>query len=453
MSFIERLRGAPVIVFGAGTTGKPTAEFLREHGALVLIVDEEIQSPEIRKSFDGVDLSQYRLAIVSPGWRTDHPLIHIARQNGIELLSEIDLAWRVKVECNPDQRWIALTGTNGKTTTVQMVEAILLEAGVNALACGNVGTTAIEAALRHDLDVLVLELSSFQLEWSQEATFETAAILNIAEDHIDWHGSFDAYAKAKFKIADRAQHIILNKMDHEIVSRSKNLSIPITFFSLDVPSSHEIGLVENLIVDREFVTDEAEALFELSDISPAVPHNVLNAMAASGLARSLGASGESIARALRNFKMDHHRLEVVPSSDGITWIDDSKATNPHAALAALQSQLKSIWIAGGLAKGATMEGLVTAAKDRIKAAILIGQDAPIIEAALKGIAPSIPVITTEPHLRGMDAMRSAVGAAKSHAVTGDVVLLAPACASMDQFRNYAERGDFFAAAVKELSNG
>ena len=453
MSFTASLRDARVIVFGAGTTGKPSADFLRDSGAEVLLVDEGISEPGIISSLDGVDLTKYLFAVVSPGWRTDHPLLVMARTKGVELLSEIDLAWRVKVERNPDQRWIALTGTNGKTTTVQMVEAILVAAGVNAMACGNVGTTAIEAVLRSDLEMLVLELSSFQLEWSKEARFESVAILNIAEDHIDWHGSFEAYSQAKFKIAERARRIILNKVDPVIVEGSRNLPIPVTFFSLDVPSNHEIGLVENLIVDREFVAKDAEALFEISDISPAVPHNVLNAMAAAGLARSVGIAAEPIASALKDFKIDHHRLEVIANHEGITWIDDSKATNPHAALAALQSQLKSIWVAGGLAKGASMDALIATAKDRIKAAILIGKDAPLIESALKRFAPAVPIVMTDPELRGIEVMRSAVQAAKNHATNGDVVLLAPACASMDQFRNYAERGDCFAQAVMELSDG
>ena len=452
MSFIASLRGAQVIVFGAGTTGKPTSDFLRDNGAEVLLVDEEITDSGIISSLDGVDLANYAFAVVSPGWRTDHPLLRIARTSGMALLSEVDLAWRVKLERNPDQRWIALTGTNGKTTTVQMVEAILVEAGLNALACGNVGTTAIEAVLRADLEMLVLELSSFQLEWSKEASFEAVAILNIAEDHIDWHGSFEAYVQAKFKIADRARRIILNKTDPVILEGSRNLTIPVTFFSLNVPSNHEIGLVENLIVDREFVAADAEALFELSDVSPAVPHNVLNAMAAAALARAVGVASSAIANALKKFKIDHHRLEVIATYEGITWIDDSKATNPHAALAALQSQLKSIWIAGGLAKGASMDALVATAKDRIKAAVLIGKDAPLIESALKKSAPAIPILMTDPQLRGIEVMRSAVQAAKSYAAAGDVVLLAPACASMDQFKNYAERGDCFAQAVKELSD-
>jgi len=203
------------------------------------------------------------------------------------------------------------------------------------------------------------------------------------------------------------------------------------------------------MVDRAFIESEAEALFELADIKPAVPHNLLNAMAAAALARSIGVSADAIAKAVKKFKLDHHRLELVAERDEIRWIDDSKATNPHAAIAALQSQLSAIWIAGGLAKGAAMDELVQRCKNRIKAAILIGADAPIIEAALRKYAPEIQIASIDPGLKGIDVMKRAVALAHTQAKAGDTVLLAPACASMDQFKNYAERGDLFAQAVKE----
>ncbi|MEY2872252.1 MAG: hypothetical protein RL526_392 [Actinomycetota bacterium] len=448
-SFTSSLRGAQCIVFGAGVTGAPTISFLRKSGAEVYAVDEKLSADGVLNSLDSINLSKISFAVVSPGWRTDNPLITAVREAGIELMSEIDLAWRVKQVFAPDQRWLALTGTNGKTTAVQMAEAMMVESGIQATACGNVGFTAIEAVTNSKAQVLMLELSSFQLEWSKEAEFESVAILNIAEDHIDWHQNFDNYAKAKFKIAERAKTVILNSHDAEIVNRAKNLPHQVIWFSLNTPAPHQIGLVENLVVDRAFISDEAEALFELSDVTPAVPHNVLNAMAAAGLARSIGAQADAIATALRNFKLDHHRLEVVAQHDGITWIDDSKATNPHAAIAALQSQLSAIWIAGGLAKGAAMDELIQRCKDRIKVAILVGQDAPIIEAALRKYAPEIQIASIDPGLKGFEVMQRAVALAHMQAKSGDTVLLAPACASMDQFKNYAERGDLFAKAVKE----
>ena len=448
-SFLASLSGSKALVLGAGVTGAPTVEFLKSRGASVQVIDEKSSEVGVRNSLEGFNLSEFSLAVVSPGWQLEHPFVQQISAANISIISEVDLAWRVKCEVAPDQRWLALTGTNGKTTTVQMTELMLREAGIAATACGNVGFTAIEAVTKTDSEILILELSSFQLEWSHEATFEAVAILNIAEDHIDWHKSFNNYALAKFKITERAETVILNGYDQEIVNRSHSLKHRVIWFSLDTPAPHQIGLVENLVVDRAFIADEAEALFELADIKPAVPHNVLNAMAAAGLARSAGASADSITSAVKKFRLDHHRLEVVAEKDGITWIDDSKATNPHAAIAALQSQLSSIWIAGGLAKGASMDDLVERCKSRIKAAILIGADAPLIETALRKYAPEIPVASIDPGLKGLEVMRRVVALAHIQARTGDVVLLAPACASMDQFKNYAERGDFFATAVKE----
>ena len=451
-NFIDSLKGAKCILFGAGVTGAPTLDYLKSKGATVISVDEKVQGDGIKHTLEKKDLVGVGLAIVSPGWRVDHPLISLVREAGIELISEIDLAWKVKQQICPNQRWIALTGTNGKTTTVQMLESMLIESGINAKACGNLGYTAIEAVVDSRADILALELSSFQLEWSNLAHFEAGAILNIAEDHIDWHQSFEKYLAAKLKISQLADLVILNKDDQHLAKNGKTLSKPITWISLQVPSKGEIGLVENLIVDRAFIKDDAEALFEISDVTPSVGHNVSNAMAAATLARSVGAKSDAIANALRNFKLDHHRLEVVHKKGGITFINDSKATNPHAAIAALYSQMESIWIAGGLAKGAAMDELAQRCKNRIKAAILIGSDAPIIKEALLKQAPNLAIYTTDLNLKGMDVMRSVMSIVKEIAVSGDVVLLAPACASMDQFKNYADRGESFTAAAKQAFN-
>ena len=451
-NFIDSLKGAKCILFGAGVTGAPTLDYLKSKGATVISVDEKVQGDGIKHTLEKKDLVGVGLAIVSPGWRVDHPLISLVREAGIEMISEIDLAWKVKQQICPNQRWIALTGTNGKTTTVQMLESMLIESGINAKACGNLGYTAIEAVVNSRADILALELSSFQLEWSNLAHFEAGAILNIAEDHIDWHQSFENYLAAKLKISQLADLVILNKDDQHLAKSGKTLSKPITWISLQVPSKGEIGLVENLIVDRAFIKDDAEALFEISDVTPSVGHNVSNAMAAATLARSVGAKSDAIANALRNFKLDHHRLEVVHKSGGITFINDSKATNPHAAIAALYSQMESIWIAGGLAKGAAMDELAQRCKNRIKAAILIGSDAPIIKEALLKQAPNLAIYTTDLNLKGMDVMRSVMSIVKEIAVSGDVVLLAPACASMDQFKNYADRGESFTAAAKQAFN-
>jgi UDP-N-acetylmuramoylalanine--D-glutamate ligase len=307
-------------------------------------------------------------------------------------------------------------------------------------------------------DVLVLELSSFQLHWLEKAEFVASAILNIADDHTDWHGDFDAYARAKVSILDRAMTAILNGGDGEVVSRTTHWNGRKVFYSLDTPGPGELGVVEELLVDRAFVPDPQQAamIAEVIDIKPTVPHNVSNALAAAGLARTVGTPHEAIRSALSEFKLGRHRIEVVAEKNGITWIDDSKATNPHAAAASVLSALSVIWIAGGLAKGADVGALVARAHPRIKAALLIGTDRELIAQAFKEHAPQIPIVLMDPpadHLRGGESnsfMESLVAEAASRAETGDTVLLAPACASMDQFVSYADRGDRFATAVRKL---
>jgi UDP-N-acetylmuramoylalanine--D-glutamate ligase len=377
----------------------------------------------------------------------------------LQILNEIDLAWQIRTEVSPGQNWLALTGTNGKTTTVEMVAKILQTAGLKAVACGNVGDTVIEAVDRKDpYDYLVLELSSFQLHWAKQAQFVSAAILNIADDHLDWHGTFDSYADAKFSILDRAELAVLNADDEQVVLRANRFTGRKVFFSLDTPAPGEIGVVEELLVDRAFVSDPMEAamMCELKDITPTVPHNVSNALAAAALARTVGVSHENIQKALQEFKPGRHRIETVFERDSVAWVDDSKATNPHAASASLMSHLSVVWIAGGLAKGADMSSLVERCKGRIKAAILIGADRQLIADALQEHAPEIPRILVDApsdYTRGGDSnslMEAVVAEAAKLVAPGDAVLMAPACASMDQFISYADRGDRFAAAVRKV---
>ena len=242
----------------------------------------------------------------------------------------------VKTEIAPDQEWVALTGTNGKTTTIQMVQSIFDASGVNGIACGNVGEPVIEVlGSGKRYDVLALELSSFQLEWSHLPHFHASALLNIAPDHIDWHGTFDSYADAKMKLLEFSDIAIINSADSESVLRSSAWGGRKVFYALDTPQVNELGLVENLLIDRAFGDNPAQAVAfaELADITPTVPHNVSNAMAAGGLALAIGISHEDIRSGLSTFKLDSHRLEVILEKDGITWVDDSKATNPHAASA------------------------------------------------------------------------------------------------------------------------
>ena len=444
------------LILGAGVTGSAVANSLRSRGGLVTITDDNAQDA-LRS--ETINLANFDAVVISPGWRQDHPLVAQVLSSNLHILNEIDLAWQIRSEIAPQQKWLALTGTNGKTTTVEMVAKILQTAGLKAVACGNVGDTVIEAVDRKNaFDYLVLELSSFQLHWAKQAQFVSAAILNIADDHLDWHGTFDAYADAKFSILDRADIAILNADDEQVVLRANRFTGRKVFFSLDTPAPGEIGVVEELLVDRAFVADPLEAamICELKDITPTVPHNVSNALAAAALARTVDVSHEHIQKALQEFKPGRHRIETVYESNSISWINDSKATNPHAASASLMSHLSVVWIAGGLAKGADMSSLVQRCKGRIKAAILIGADRQLIEDALQEHAPDIPRILLDApadYARGGDSnalMEAVVSQAAKLVAPGDTVLMAPACASMDQFISYADRGDRFAAAVRKV---
>jgi UDP-N-acetylmuramoylalanine--D-glutamate ligase len=447
-----------VLILGAGVTGVAVARALSKRGAKVSLADDavtEVTGLSVSPT-DKFSASEFDALLVSPGWKSDHKLITDAEKSGVELWNEVDLAWKLRAELVPNQRWIALTGTNGKTTTVEMAAAMLREGGISAVACGNVGTTVIESVESSEkYDVLVLELSSFQLHWIREAIFEAAAILNIAQDHLDWHGGFNQYAAAKIAILDRASAGILNGDDPEVVSRVTKWQGRKVFFSLDTPGPGEIGVVEELLVDRAFVSDPQEAamIAEIIDVTPTVPHNVANALAAAGLARAIGISHESIRLALQKFKLGRHRIEIVFSSDEVNWINDSKATNPHAAAASLMSTLSAIWIAGGLAKGAEMADLIKRCKSRIKVAILIGADRELIAAELRENAPDVEIVYVDApssYVKGgadNSLMEAVVSAAKARAVAGDTVLLAPACASMDQFLSYADRGERFTKAV------
>ncbi len=450
-----------VLILGAGVTGISVAQSLSKRGAVIAIVDENTERkfdyPKIEIS--DIEISEWDAVVVSPGWKESHPVIQGAISAGVDVLNEIDIAWDLHLEIAPAQKWIALTGTNGKTTTVEMAASMLRAGGLNAIACGNVGETVISVVDRSEpFDYLVLELSSFQLHWSRKAQFVSCAILNIADDHTDWHGSFDEYVKAKISILDRSSTAILNGEDGVVVEKSAHWQGRKVFYSLDTPKPGELGVVEDLLVDRAFVADPQEAamISQLVDVQPTAPHNVSNALAAAGLARSLGVSHEAIQRALQGFTPGRHRIELIAEVNAIKWIDDSKATNPHAAAASLLSQLKVIWIAGGLAKGASMKELISRTKGRIRAAIIIGEDGNLISAQLREQAPEIEIFeidAPQDYRKGgasNSLMESIIRKALEIAVEGDSVLLAPACASMDQFISYADRGDRFAAAVKKV---
>ena len=450
-----------LLVLGGGVTGRSVAQVLSNMGAEVSIYDENESSTFefARVAINELSNINWAAAVVSPGWRPSHPVIADLRNREIPLLNEIDVAWEIKQQVAPEQKWLAVTGTNGKTTTVELTESILKAAGIKAFACGNVGTPVIDAVTSEQkYDYLILELSSFQLHWSESAEFVAGSILNIALDHIDWHGSFSEYAKSKLDLLNRSATAILNGDDAEVVEGSQHWQGRKVFYTLQTPKPGEIGLVEDLLVDRAFVADPMEAAMfcELNEVQPTAPHSVSNALAAAGLARAIGVDNEVIRSAIKKFRPGRHRIELVLEQNGIRWIDDSKATNPHAAQASVMSELSVVWIAGGLAKGAEMSELIAQVGSRLRAVVLIGTDRELIAQELQSNFPNVILVRVDPkpaHDRSSednDFMNQIVTEAKHLAQSGDAVLLAPACASMDQFLSYGDRGDRFAKSVREI---
>lgn len=471
--------GVRALVGGLGVSGFAAADSLQHLGASVVVVDDAepegilaeratllgVLDVDVRLGpgstspdalGDGCDL-----VITSPGWSPRAPLLVAAQAMALPVWGEVELAWRLRAaDAAP---WLAVTGTNGKTTTVQMLEAILIAGGLRGAAVGNVGRPVIEAVMdEQSYDALAVELSSYQLHWSSSIACESSAVLNVAPDHLDWHGTLDAYVADKGRIYQGVRTACVYNVedprteqlvrDADVVEGARAVG-----FTLGLPAPGMLGVVDDVLADRAFVTDRqwnAAELCQLSDLgfgdSPP-PHIVANALAAAALARSVGASQKAVRDGLRGFTPDAHRLAAAGTLDGVRYIDDSKATNPAAALAALRGYQRVVWIAGGLAKGATFDDLVIAAGDRIAAAVLLGTDRALIADALRRHAPQVRIFeVADGDTESMDAgpMDRAVDLAAGLAQPGDVVLLAPGCASMDQFANYGARGDAFAAAAR-----
>ncbi|MEZ0095981.1 UDP-N-acetylmuramoyl-L-alanine--D-glutamate ligase [Streptacidiphilus sp. EB129] len=469
-------KGLRVTVAGLGVSGVPAATVLHGLGAVVTVVDggdgprQVAQAEGLRalgvtvRLGDGASLpADTELVVTSPGWAPSSPLFAAAEAAGVPVWGDVELAWRLRRPHHATGEpapWLAVTGTNGKTTTVQMLAAILTAAGRRTAAVGNVGVSVLDAVLAEEpYDVLAVELSSYQLHWSPSLRPHSAVVLNIAADHLDWHGSMAAYAAAKGRVyegntvacvyntADPATEELVREAEVEEGCRAVG-------FTLGPPALSQLGVVDGLLVDRAFVPDRQRAAAELAsveDVHPAAPHNVANALAAAALARAYGVEPRAVRDGLRAFRPDAHRIAHVTDVDAVAYVDDSKATNPHAAAASLAAYPSVVWLAGGLAKGADMDALVAGAADRLRGAVLMGADRQLIRAALARHAPQVPVIEVPDGQTGAPAMDAAVRAAAGLAQPGDTVLLAPACASMDMFTDYGERGDLFAVAARALA--
>ncbi len=494
-SFAGDLAGRRVCVAGLGVSGAPAARVLAGLGARVTAVDsrddDDRRDLAARLAARGVRVllgapaaatlpAGTDLVVTSPGWTPAAPLLVSAAAAGVEVMGDVELAWRLRPSlpagggpaggrhAGGRQQWLAVTGTNGKTTTVRMLALMLAAVGYRAVAAGNVGTSLADVVTEPDpYEVVAVELSSFQLHWSSTIAPFAAVVLNVAAHHLDWHGTLEAYAAEKAKIFAPGTIAIGNADDERsaLMAAGTSAGRParVAMFRLGEPGPGELGVAGGFLVDRAFGPDapaDGVRLAAVADLRgggpaasarPPAPHNIADALAAAALARAYGAAPAAIGAGLRAFRPDPHRIALVSSVGGVDYVDDSKATNPHAAAAALVAYDQVVWVAGGQLKGAAgdLDDLVGAAAGRLRGAVVFGADRDKIAAALLRHAPQVPVV----EVTGTDtgAMDIVVKAAAELAEPGDTVLLAPAAQSFDMFRDYPARGEAFAAAVRRLA--
>jgi len=457
------------VVAGVGVAGFAAADQLLHLGAHVTVIDGA-DGPRQRERADILEVvgATIRLGdgdtlpdaadaadvlIVSPGLPPRAAVILAAHEAGVPVWGELELAWRLR---GPDPApWLVVTGTNGKTTTTLMLESMLRAAGLRTAAVGNIGVSLVDAVMDPEgFDVLAVEVGAPQLPFLLTASPLASVCLNLAPDHVDLFGSFEAYRAAKTRIYANTQvAAVYNVADPETERMVAEADVVegcrAIGFTLGTPGPSMLGVVDDLLVDRAFVEnrrDSAQELASVHDVRPFAPHNVANALAAAALARAFGVPPEAVGEGLRAFEPAGHRIADVAEVDGVRWVDDSKATNCHAAETSLLAYDSVVWVAGGLAKGQEFDDLVVRARDHIRAVVLLGVDRERIREALVRHAPDVPVVEVPRTDTG--AMDDVVDAAAGLARPGDTVLLAPGCASWDMFRDYAERGDAFADAVR-----
>ncbi|WP_138947133.1 UDP-N-acetylmuramoyl-L-alanine--D-glutamate ligase [Plantibacter sp. M259] len=478
-------RGLRVAVLGLGMTGFSVADTLTELGSEVLVLAGE--AADERAELVGVigarliqrDLSTVpselvefapELVVVSPGFHPDHPVVTWAQTAGVAVWGDIELAWRVRDKVGTPAEWICVTGTNGKTTTVQLTASMLVEAGFRAAPCGNIGVPVLDAVRDpQGFDFFVVELSSYQLhtlglQGGRSIVSPLASVcLNLADDHLDWHGSAEAYRAAKAVVYENTKvACVYNRADAATMSMVEEAEVVdgarAVGFGLDVPGPSDFGVVDGILVDRAFLDDRRTSALEITTVEAlaqrglAAPHIVANILAAAALARAAGITVEAVRDTLLSFDLDAHRIQLIARRLEVDWIDDSKATNPHAADASLAAYRSVVWIVGGLLKGVSIDHLVERHADHLRAAVVIGADRSEVLAAFARHAPTLTVIEVDA-AETEHVMPEAVRRAAEVAQAGDTVLLAPAAASMDQFTDYGHRGRLFQAAVEAELGG
>lgn len=455
-----------VVVAGVGVAGSAAAEALARVGAHVQVVDRADDEPQRRRAAEleplGVQVrlgderlpERLDLLVVSPGLPPSAPVVAAAQRRAVTVWGELELAWRLREPgAGP---WLTITGTNGKTTTTLMLASMLRAAGARAEAVGNIGYSAVAAVMQGSAyDVLAVEVGAPQLPFVTSVSPLASVCLNLAPDHVDLFGGVAAYRSAKARVYQRTQvaavYNCADEATRTMVEQAEVLpGCRAVGFTTGRPEASMLGVVDGLLLDRAFGSADPHGtqLAQVDDVVPYALHNVENALAAAALARAYGVAPGAVRKGLHDFVPARHRIAAAGRVDRVTYVDDSKATNSHAALSSLRSYRDVVWIAGGLAKGQSFDDLVTAVRDRLRGVVLLGADRALFAQALARHAPEIPVVEVSRTDTG--AMDDVVAAAARLAVPGDTVLLAPACASWDMFTDYADRGDRFVAAVAAL---
>ena len=439
------------LVIGLGASGRAAARALSGHGVQVTMVDDDPRHPaaaELRAEGLRVELGRSpaevlaegaELVVPSPGVPEGSPVLRDAEHAGISVWSEPELGMRLY-----PHRLLAVTGTNGKTSTTEMLAEMVAAGGVAVAACGNIGRPLTEAAQAEPEDtVLVAELSSFQLRFAHRLRAEVGVFLNLAPDHLDWHADLEAYTRAKARIwigQTDQDWAVANADDPRIVELAGAAHGRSASFSASRSVEVGVGLEGDELVFRG-PDGQREVVIRRAGLVSSAPHHVSNVAAAACVAALAGVPLGGIRKAASSFSPGKHRLEPVAEVGGVTFVDDSKATNVHAAAAALEAFPSIVWIAGGLAKGVDLTSLAPHL-DRVRHAVLIGAAAEELAAVCH--SADVPASLAA-------SLEEAVDRAASIARSGDAVVLSPACASFDQFRDYAERGDRFAAAAQALA--
>ena len=438
--------GQTNLVFGLGTTGMSVARYLKRKGIGARFVDTRENPPgldELGKLDPDADivlgktpdnlLKNVSRIIVSPGISDSEPLLKAALKAGVEIVSDIELFVH-----DADAPLVGVTGSNGKSTVTTLLSLMCDAAGINGLAGANLGEPALDL-LEHDTpDLYILELSSFQLQRTATLPLKVAVLLNISPDHLDWHASEDEYRSAKYRIFKEAQTAVVNRDDEEAPKYfAKNVSH--ISFGIDPPGEDQYGLVSE--DDEEFLARGTQLLLATSDIAMVGMHNQANALAALAAGEFMGLEMSAMLQVLYEFPGLPHRMQYIARINGADFINDSKATNVGAAVASVASVPGLVvLIAGGQGKGGDFDALAKAVCNKLRSAVLFGEDAAAIEEAFEGLALTSRVT----------GLHEAVNYAAEIAETGDTVLLAPACASFDQYQNFEARGDDFRSAVMEL---